>query len=134
LRLQKVFCTTKAFDSAKNFLQLDKNREVATPILKIRQGAANLFPEPRAIAEPDPIASPAPVAHTSMSIGGVSITGNSNATNFVQGDSNTISQNINQPTTSSDFQAAIAALAQLKEAIANTEALDDYDKSRTQSD
>jgi CHAT domain len=109
-----------AFDSAKNFLQLDKNREVSTPILKIRQGAANLFPESRAIAEPAPIAPPDPAPQTSMSIGNISITGNSNAPNFVQGDGNTISQNFSQSVTSSDLQTAIAALAQLKEAIATT--------------
>ena len=248
-----------AFDFAKNFLQLDKNREVSTPILKIRQGAANLFPQgydtnnllafspsskkhgKRLVlvltADIDEIHKPlveAIVAHlqklsgdssltltsievgsvklifdgsdegfarieslvqsgqltelngfpiqnvhyairdkrrdsgggddwlpessafysrnteaeaayheprqfdrtsgSSHTIGNISITGDSNSANFVQGNSNTISQNVNQPAASSDLQAAIAALAQLKEAIANTEALDDYDKSRAQSD
>ncbi|WP_347276148.1 hypothetical protein [Leptolyngbya sp. FACHB-321] len=74
-------------------------------------------------------------ASSSQSIGNISITGNSNASNILQGDSNTVSQNINHSTaTSSDLQAVIAALAQLKEAIANTDALGSYEKKRTKGD
>ena len=124
-----------AFDSAKNVLQLDSNPEATTPILKIRQGAANLlFPE--TVTNPEPIASQAiqPTPPNMNSIGNISISGNSNISNVVQGDDNTISQNINQSATSSDLKSVLDALAKLKEAIVNTEALDDYDKSRAQGD
>ena len=124
-----------AFDSAKNVLQLDSNPEATTPILKIRQGAANLL-VPETVTNPEPIA-PQPIQPTPPnmnSIGNISISGNSNISNVVQGDDNTISQNINQSATSSDLKSVLDALAKLKEAIANTEALDDYDKSRAQGD
>lgn len=126
-----------AFDYAKNVLQLDKNPEITTPMQQIRQGAANLFPTPQPIAEPTPIAppSPEPAPRSSNSIGNISITGDGNASNILQGDGNSVSQNINHSAAaSSDLQAVIAALAQLKEAIANTDALGSYEKKRTKGD
>jgi hypothetical protein len=127
-----------AFDYAKNVLQLDKNSEVNTPVQHIRQETVNLFPIPQPMTEPNPIASQSPetAPHSSKSIGNISITGNSNASNILQGDGNTVSQNINHSTTSSSdaLQAAIAALAQLKKAIANTDSLGSYEKKRTKGD
>ncbi|MCY7285399.1 MAG: hypothetical protein LH679_18595, partial [Cyanobacteria bacterium CAN_BIN43] len=123
-----------AFDFAKNVLQLDSNPEVATPILKIRQGAANLFsPE---IGKEEPIA-PQPIqppSSSSQSIGNISIAGNSNLSNVFQGDGNTISQNLSQSATSSDLESLLDALVKLKKAIANTDALDSYDRSKAQGD
>ena len=125
-----------AFDSAKNVLQLDSNPEATTPILKIRQGAAKLFFLKQSPSQKRTNATQAirPIPPNVNSIGNISILGNSNLFNAVQGDSNTISQNINQSATSSNLESVLDALAKLKEAIATTDALDSYDKSRAQGD
>lgn len=124
-----------AFDHAKNFLKLDSNKEAATPIQKIRQGAANLFSEFQPIAESTSIASSSsqPTQHSTMSIGNISINGDGNLSNVIWGNGNTVSQSTNQFATSSpDLEAAIAALADLKRAIANTDALGSYEKSNAE--
>jgi hypothetical protein len=124
-----------AFDYAKNFLRLDSNKEAATPMQKIRQGAANLFSEFQPIAEPTSVASLSsqPTRHSTMSIGNISINGDGNPVSVIEGNGNTVSQNINRvATSSSDLQAAIAALADLKRAIANTDALGSYEKSNAE--
>ena len=125
-----------AFDYAKNVLKFDKNPEVTTPLQHIRQGSANLFPTPPPMTESNPIAPPLPkpASYSSNSIGNISITGNSNAPNIIQGDGNTVSQNINHSAAASSdaLQAAIAALAQLKQDVESTDALNTYEKEETE--
>jgi hypothetical protein len=134
-----------AFDYAKNVLQLDSNPELNTPIQKIRQSATNLFPTPPAIStdrnsegatKSSPPASPRSESEprsSHSSIGNISSTGNNNAFNVIQGDRNTISQSINHSMTSStEIENALAAIAQLMESIANTDALNDFEKEETE--
>lgn len=126
-----------AFDYAKAVLQLDSNPEIATPILKIRQAAANLFPAIQAavptttqpLIEPSPIASP-PAPHYSQSFGNLSFAGSSNILNAVQGSKVSLSQTIGQPSLPQphaqfaprfNIDTAIAALEQLKQALYSTD-------------
>jgi hypothetical protein len=128
-----------AFDHAKSFLELDSNKEAATPIQKICQAATNLFSTPQSITETaSPIVQshPAkPMSKQSQSFGNVSIGGNGNAFNAIQGNNNTVSNNINQSTnSSSELQAAIELLAKLKQDAVATDALTSYQKKRVEED
>lgn len=89
-----------AFDYAKNDLQLDSNPEVAIPVLKIRQGAANLsFPLPQSTTESitNSVSQPPQLSH---SVDDVTISGNNNPFSSVQAGGNaTVSQNNSRQST-----------------------------------
>lgn len=126
-----------AFDSAKNKLQLDSNPEAATPILKIRQAAANLFPLPSPAASTPAIPQPQldPTLNQSIQTGNIRLDGNSNIFNLVQGKDNEISQSVSSfASTPSDREAAIAALNELKQAIASTDSLGSRQKYNLDSE
>lgn len=124
-----------AFDQAKVSLKLGSNKEANTPIQKIRQGAKNLFSTANSDNETTATSSPMsqPTSNTSDS-SSVNITGSSNIVSRINGGGNEVNQTIRQSTVSPELEDLMPALNQLKQAIANSDALSSREKKRAKGD
>ncbi|MBE7385407.1 MAG: CHAT domain-containing protein [Leptolyngbya sp. SIO1E4] len=121
-----------AYEAATAGLDLSGSHESTTPVLLTRNEDEDPFGILQTKSETSPeITQPPMPAPQSQSIGNITISGNSNAFTNVQsgGDVNlTRSQNQEQAS-NSDLEAALAAIANLKQNIAATEDLNPIEKA-----
>jgi hypothetical protein len=123
----------KAFKVGCSAIALEGSAEYSKPVLKYRKR-----PEIGGMAEPTAEEKPLPPIPTvpaappgpSQSIGNVTISGSNNPLNLVNSAGDvTINQSQTQSkVTNPDLQAALAALGNLKQAIATTDTIDETDK------
>ena len=113
-----------------------RSAEAEIPVMKYRKRrgvlalADQAAAKATAIPEPVLVSSPSPPSQ-SQSIGNVTISGSNNPFNAIQASGNvTLNQSQTQTKAANpNLQAAVAALSQLKQAIALSTALDDTDKA-----
>ena len=129
----------RAFEMACSAIDLSGSDDGWTPELMYRQRADAIAPALRADLEAEskqaspsePVATAPPAqAGSSQSVGNISVTGNDNPFNVVQGAGDVnIDQSRTQTTvTNPDLQLALEALGNLKQAIAATDELSGTDK------
>jgi hypothetical protein len=124
----------EAFKIGCNAIDLDGNSEYLTPQLIGGKRGRAISPVAQGAPEPEvtPAQIPAPVPPVpTQSFGNVTISGSNNPFNAVQSTGNvTINQSLRQSTTTNpDLQDALAAIFNLKQAIANTDAIDETEKA-----
>lgn len=121
----------EAFKIGCSTIDLEGSSEYLTPKLKYRaRGAIAPANRPASELELAPAVASEPPPAQSQSIGNVTISGSNNPFNAVQaGGDVTIDQSRTQTSTANpSLQAALAAVGQLKQAIAATPDLDDIEK------
>lgn len=124
----------EAFNIGCSAIELDSSSEYSTPQLIGGKRGRAISPVAQGPPEPEvtPAAVSAPVQPApSQSFGNVTISGSNNPFNAVQSTGNvTINQSQRQSTTTNpDLQDALAAIANLKQAIASTDAIDETEKA-----
>ena len=125
----------EAFKIGCSAISLEGSSEHATPVLKYRKRPNAQSPVDQASVEsaspPVPVVTAEPPRpRQSQTIGNITISGSNNPFNAVQAAGNvTINQSQTQTkVTDSNFQAALAALDQLKQAIATTDSIKEIKK------
>jgi hypothetical protein len=123
-----------AYDFACTVLDLSGNSEFGTPTLLNRNEEANPFAIAAPTSDPHPVAPEQPASppvRQSQSIGNITISGNNNPFAATQaGRDVTINQSSDRTqVTNTRLQAALAAVAQLKQAIASSPDLNPIEKA-----
>ncbi|MEM9090566.1 MAG: CHAT domain-containing protein [Cyanobacteria bacterium P01_F01_bin.53] len=127
----------EAFKIGRSAIALSGSSDTSIPVLKYRKRPGTVSPAEQAATDDDsasedsvPVAPPTPPSQ-SQSIGNVTISGSNNPFNAVQaGGDVTINQSQTQAKVSNpNLQAALAAIEQLKQAIAANTEMDDTDKA-----
>jgi hypothetical protein len=129
-----------AYQFARNGLDLNNIPEALTPVLQNRRGSDDPFQimtttpdfnQRETMSEPPP----KPPVKQSQRFGNISISGNNNPFNAIQSAGNVTVTQTNSQTAGSntELQAALTALAALKEQVAATDGLSSYTKKDTES-
>lgn len=123
----------EAFEIGRSAIALSGSPDQSIPVLKYRKRQGATAPASQGTSDPSPAPiTPEPAkAAQSQSIGNVTISGSNNPFNAVQaGGDVSINQSQTQTkVTNPDLQAAIAAVEQLKQAIAATDEIDETEKA-----
>ena len=134
----------EAYKLGCSAIDLEGISEYLTPVLKIRRKAANSISNHSIFSRRDSSPSSAPVLGAdllsmkpskSQSVGNISVSGGSNAVSVVQSDGDVnLAQNTSQASVESiDLEAALEALATLRQDIVTTDALNPIQKSMAET-
>lgn len=126
----------EAFKFGQSAIALSGSRDQAIPVQLYRKRRDAVAPalraEPESVSQPEPVVpAPMPPSNSSQSFGNITINGSENSFNAVQAEGDvTIDQSRTETTVAEnpELQAALEALAQLKEAIASTDAVGGTEK------
>ena len=140
----KALATGRSFDFAyqfaRNALDLARIPESLTPVLHNRRGTEDPLKLATSPSDSDPLGTvpapqPKPPVPQSQTFGNITLSGSNNPLNAIQsaGNVNVTQTNTQTAGGNADLQAALDALAKLKEQVAATDGLSTFAKKDTES-